>query len=161
MKKELDKGEDGVLSRTVSNLWELIDRYVPRHTREEFVQMSRVYEERIFDLLQTIHEYHERCDRMQKHMHGLEREYYEKVAIPVSFGKLDASVELHHMDFTKTYQVTWRPDPLRVCIRVGDNPFDKDKCPHLFEATMRQFREHLTTHLVDDLSRQYGKLYVR
>jgi hypothetical protein len=141
-------------------LLELIDRFVPRHTREEVVEMSIRYEERIHDLLCTIHEYHLRCDAMAKHMHEMEREYYEKVAIPVSFGSMEADAAYNTSDFSRTVRITWRPDPYRVQIVLADRmAVDEQDTPHLFEMIKRQFHERITKELGDQLTRAYLKLY--
>ncbi|TIQ65470.1 MAG: hypothetical protein E5X41_15030 [Mesorhizobium sp.] len=145
--------------RDYPSVTELIDKYLPRHTREEVVAMSMAYEDRIRDLMYRIHEYHLRCDEMAKQMDAMEKEYYEHTRIPVSMGsfKAEASVEL--MDMAKTYQVTWRPDPYRAQLRLAYRPINKDEQPYLFEATMRQFKDEATRTLIPMLEREFVKLY--
>ncbi|RUU80238.1 hypothetical protein [Mesorhizobium sp. M7A.F.Ca.MR.362.00.0.0] len=140
---------------------ELIDKYLPRHTREEVVAMSMAYEDRIRDLMYRIHEYHLRCDAMSKHMHSMEEEYYQHTRIPISLGafKADAFVDIASPDMAKTYQVTWRPDTYRAQLRLAYRPVSKDEHPHLFEATMRQFEQEITRTLIPKLRHEFAKLY--
>lgn len=145
--------------RDYPSVTELIDKYLPRHTREEVVAMSMAYEDRIRDLMYRIHEYHLRCDEMSKHMHGMEEEYYRKVAVPVSYGELKAGAMVSLADMTKTYQVEWRPDSHRACIRMQFEPINDRDHPHLVQAVCRQFRTHLEHALIPQLEREFAKLY--
>lgn len=157
---ELEKLPDGALARTRANIRTLIDRYVPRHTREEVWEMERLHEGRVFDLLSTIHEYRERNQRMAERMDALEKEAYRDHAIPVSFGRVDAATELHIQDMSRVVSVRWSPDPYRMNIRLSDRSIvDERETPFLFEAVMRQFEEALVKDLVPKLRAEYGKLY--
>jgi hypothetical protein len=161
MSGELTKTPDGVLEKTRFNLGILIDRYIPVHTREEMWEMQRHHEERVWDLLTTIHHYRERNQQMAERMNAMEKEYYEHTAIPVGFGtfKADAFVDIASPDMAKTYSVTWRPDPFRMNLRLAYRPINKEDHPHLFEATLRQFKEHATRTLIPQLEREFAKLY--
>ncbi|MDX0270915.1 hypothetical protein GOC13_24520 [Sinorhizobium meliloti] len=138
---------------------ELIDRYVPRHTREEVVEMSIRYEERITALLMTIHDYQERCHGLQKHLAELEEEYAKRTMIPVHYGHLSTEAEYDLYRQTHLYRAVWRPDPLMACITLPREPFRKDEYPMLFEATMKQFEKELVRGLTEKLRAEYGKLY--
>jgi 23S rRNA U2552 (ribose-2'-O)-methylase RlmE/FtsJ len=157
----LTKTPEGLLEKTRANLTELIDRYVPRHTREEVWEMQRLHEERVWDLLSTIHMYRERNQQMAERMNAMEEEYYEHTRIPVNLGafKADAFVDITMPDMAKTYQVTWRPDTYRAQLRLAYQPISKEDHPHLFEATMRQFEKEITRTLIPKLQYEFSKLY--
>jgi hypothetical protein len=139
---------------------ELIDKYLPRKTQNEVYAMSRVYEARITDLMRTIHDYHLRCEAMAKHMDGMQSEYYDKVAIPVSYGLLDGSMEINPMEMTRSIDVEWRPDPQRLRYVMRDSYRVNDQeTPHLFEAICREFEERIKAHLIPKLRYEFGKLY--
>ncbi|RUT87637.1 MULTISPECIES: hypothetical protein [unclassified Mesorhizobium] len=161
MSGSLTKNPEGLLEKTYANLTELIDRYVPRHTREEVWEMQRLHEERVWDLLSTIHSYRERNQQMAERMNAMEKEYYTHTAIPVGHGffKADAFVDISSPDMAKTYQVTWRPDPYRAQLRLAYRPISREEHPHLFEATMRQFEDEITRSLIPKLRNEFAKLY--
>lgn len=139
---------------------ELIDRYVPRHTREEVVEMSIRYEERITALLRTIHDYSQRCHGLQKHLAELEEEYAKRTMIPVSPGLVtaDAGRDLYRM--ATFYRLDWRPDPRRSVITLADAPFAQAEFPRLFDAAMNQFEKQVIPELTQQLRSEYAKLYV-
>ncbi|AIK68498.1 hypothetical protein Lo5R7ANS_28 [Mesorhizobium phage vB_MloP_Lo5R7ANS] len=141
---------------------ELIDKYLPRKTRAEVYAMSRAYEDRITDLMHTIHDYHLRCEAMAKHMDGMEKEFYSRVAWPVSHGTFDSAVEINPMNMTQSYQVEWRPETYRAryVMRESDLINERDH-PHLFEMVCRQFEEHITRTLIPKLRLEFAKLYSR
>jgi hypothetical protein len=147
-------------SKSYPSVAELIDKYLPRKTQHEVYAMSRVYEDRITDLMRTIHDYHLRCEAMAKHMDGMEKEFYSRVAIPVAHGSFEGSAERHHYDMTQHYTVTWRPDSFhaRYVMRDGDLINQQDH-PHLFEMVCRQFEEHVTRTLIPKLRHEFAKLY--
>jgi hypothetical protein len=138
---------------------QLIDRYVPRHTREEVVEMSIRYEERITALLMTIYEYHQRCDALQKHLAELEEEYAKRTMIPVSSGLLttEAGKDLYRME--NYFRLDWRPDPRRSIVTMREEPFHKEEYPRLFEAAMKQFETQVLRELTHQLRGEYAKLY--
>ncbi|MER9605346.1 hypothetical protein [Mesorhizobium sp. M0243] len=147
-------------SKSYPSVTELIDKYLPRKTQSEVYAMSRVYEARITDLMRTIHDYHLRCEAMAKHMDGMEKEFYSRVAWPVSHGVFDAAVEVQPMNMTQSYQIEWRPEPYRAryVMRDGDLINQQDH-PHLFEMVCRQFEEHVTRTLIPKLRNEFAKLY--
>lgn len=138
---------------------ELIDRYVPRHTREEVVEMSIRYEERITALLRTIHSYHERCQSLQEHLHELEEEYAKRtmVNVPAGLVTTEAGKDLYQM--ATYFRLDWRLDPRRAVITMRDEPFDRVEFPRLFEAAMKQFEKQVLRELTDQLKGEYAKLY--
>ncbi|PDT45361.1 hypothetical protein CO661_24170 [Sinorhizobium fredii] len=138
---------------------ELIDRYVPRHTREEVVEMSIRYEERITALLHTIHDYHQRCHGLQVHLAELEEEYAKRTMIPVSSGLVTAEAGHDLYRMATYYRVDWRPDPRRAVISLRDEPLRQAEFPHLFNAAMKQFETQVLRELTDQLRGEYGKLY--
>lgn len=147
-------------SKSYPSVTELIDKYLPRKTQAEVYAMSRVYEARITDLMRTIHDYHLRCEAMAKHMDGMEKEFYPKVAIPVSFGNLNGAMDINPMEMTRAFQIEWRPDPQRYrYVMRDDYRLNEQDHPHLFEMVCRQFEERLKEHLVPLLRREFGKLY--
>jgi hypothetical protein len=147
-------------SKSYPSVTELIDKYLPRKTQNEVYAMSRVYEARITDLMRTIHDYHLRCEAMAKHMDGMEKEYYGKVAIPVSFGKLEASMERMPYEMATSYTVDWRPDPARCRIVLRDDyRLNERDHPHLFEMVCRQFEDRIKADLIPRLRNEFGKLY--
>ncbi|MER8421840.1 hypothetical protein [Mesorhizobium sp. M1329] len=152
-------GRDG--DKKYPSVTELIDRYVPLRTRGAVYAMSRVYEDRIFDLMRTIHDYHLRCEAMANHMDGMEKEFYPKVAVPVHLGNFEASTMVNPMDWTKSYEVVWRPDPYSARYVMSDRLIHKDEQPHLFEMMMRQFKEHIQKTLFPKLEREFAMLYAR
>lgn len=147
-------------SKSYPSVTELIDKYLPRRTQNEVYAMSRVYEARITDLMRTIHDYHLRCEAMGKHMDGMEKEFYSKVAWPVSHGTFESAAERSPYEMTQTYQVTWRPDAFkcRYVMRDGDLINQQDH-PHLFEMVCRQFEDHITRTLIPKLRSEFAKLY--
>ncbi|TPI67585.1 hypothetical protein FJ420_01875 [Mesorhizobium sp. B3-1-3] len=147
-------------SKSYPSVTELIDKYLPRKTQNEVYAMSRVYEARITDLMRTIHDYHLRCEAMANHMDGMEKEYYGKVAIPVSYGLLESDMYVSPMDMTRTIQVEWRPDPQRLrYVMRDDYRINEQDTPHLYETVCRQFEERLKAHLIPKLRAEFGKLY--
>ncbi|KAA3452710.1 hypothetical protein C7I87_00590 [Mesorhizobium sp. SARCC-RB16n] len=147
-------------SKSYPSVTELIDKYLPRTTRHEVYAMSRAYEARITDLMHTIHDYHLRCEAMAKHMDGMEKEFYSRVAIPVSFGKLEAHAERHPYEMLNSYTVNWRPDPARCRVVIRDDyAINQQDHPHLFEMVCRQFEEALKADLIPRLRNEFGKLY--
>ncbi|MER8385232.1 hypothetical protein NKH14_06870 [Mesorhizobium sp. M1380] len=147
-------------SKSYPSVTELIDKYLPRKTQSEVYAMSRVYEARITDLMRTIHDYHLRCEAMAKHMDGMEKEFYSRVAVPVSFGDLKASMDMHPMEMTRSYTVEWRPDPQKCRLVMRDDyRLNEQDHPHLFEMVCRQFEERLKEYLIPKLRNEFGKLY--
>ncbi|RVP24576.1 hypothetical protein [Sinorhizobium meliloti] len=145
--------------KKLPTLMELIDRYVPRHTREEVVEMSIRYEERITALLRTIHDYHQRCHALQVHLAELEEEYAKKTMIPASYGKLSSQAEFLPHQWANRFTVYWRPDPMTASITVAQEPIRKDEYPRLFEATMKEFERGVVHRLTEQLRGEYAKLY--
>ncbi|MEY9719294.1 hypothetical protein ABIA22_001784 [Sinorhizobium fredii] len=145
--------------KKLPTLMELIDRYVPRHTREEVVEMSIRYEERITALLRTIHDYSERCHALQVHLYELEEEYAKRTMVNVSTGRVtaDAGRDLYRM--TDFYRLSWNPDPRRAVVTLANAPFRKEEFPRLFEAAMKTFEKQVLRELTDQLRGEYGKLY--
>ncbi|PBB68164.1 hypothetical protein CK228_13730 [Mesorhizobium sp. WSM4312] len=147
-------------SKSYPSVTELIDKYLPRKTQNEVYAMSRVYEARITDLMRTIHDYHLRCEAMAKHMDGMEKEFYSRVAFPVTHGSFEASAERIPMEMSHGYQVTWRPDPFRMhCVMRDNDLINQQDHPHLFEMVCRQFEEHVTRTLIPKLRQEFAKLY--
>ncbi|MQW33560.1 hypothetical protein [Sinorhizobium meliloti] len=138
---------------------ELIDRYVPRHTREEVVEMSIRYEERITALLRTIHDYHQRCHGLQVHLAELEEEYAKRTMIKVHPGHLSTESEFSICHQVPIYRAYWRPEPMVATIALPERPLHKDEFPRLFAATMKQFEKQLVHGLTEKLKGEYAKLY--
>ncbi|PLP55531.1 hypothetical protein CYK37_30030 [Mesorhizobium loti] len=159
---DFERGKDGRLSRTLSNINLLIDRYIPTVTQETVREMTFRYEQQIFDLLAMIHEYRVRNEQILKRMDAMEREYYEKVAIPVSLGSFEASAQMSHCDMARMYSIEWRPERYHSRYVLSEqslmNPGDT---PHLFEMVGRQFEEHAKKVLIPKLRAEYMKLYDR
>lgn len=144
------------------SLMQLIDRYVPRHTREEVIEMSLRHEERITALLLTIHEYRMRNQQMAERMDAMEKEFYSQVRIPVSLGSFTASAEVTPHDMARTYSVKWYPDRFAMHCRISDADvfrLSPELTPHLFEMVGRQFEEHAKRELLPKLRTEYLKLY--
>lgn len=147
-------------SKSYPSVTELIDKYLPRKTQAEVYAMSRVYEDRITDLMRTIHDYHLRCEAMAKHMDGMEKEFYGRVAWPVSHGNFESAAYLNPQDITQTYQVDWRPEPYRARYVMREHDLiNQQDHPHLFEMVCRQFEEHVTRTLIPKLRHEFAKLY--
>jgi hypothetical protein len=140
-------------------LMELIDRYVPRHTREEVVEMSIRYEERITALLMTIHEYQERCHSLQVHLAELEEEYARRTMVNVSPGLVTADAGRDLYRTADYYRLSWNPDPRRAVVTMASAPFHKEEYPRLFEAAMKQFETQVLRELTHQLRGEYAKLY--
>jgi len=138
---------------------ELIDRYIPRHTQETVMQMSFRYEEEITALLRKLHEYHLRCDEMQKYMHGLQTEYAKATMIKVPYGRVTAMTEYSPQFMTDNFRVVWQPDPRCMVIAQRREPLNPEEFPHLMEAIMREFEREFTTTVKDQLKAEYHKLY--
>ena len=145
--------------RKLPSITELIDKYVPMRTRAWAFQQATIYEEQIGQLLNMLREYHERCEAMTKHMHGMEEEYYNKVAIRVPLGSMEASV--HHIPDRlglMEYQVTWRPEPQTFLYRVAQ-PINEEEHPHLHRMLLGVFRRNVIPHMEEYLTREFSKLY--
>lgn len=158
----LAKRPDGTLERTRSNLTALIDRYIPRHTREEVWEMQRIHEERVWDLLSTIHEYRERNQRMAEHMDQMEKEFYSQVRVPVSLGRFETDVERSVQFQERVFSIRWSLPPYQMNYRISDRDLhliSADETPHLFEMVGRQFEEQVKHDLLPKLKAEYLKLY--
>jgi hypothetical protein len=145
--------------KKLPTLMELIDRYIPRHTREEVMQMSFVYEERIRAILLHLHEYHERCAGLQRHLGELEEEYAKETMIKVPYGRVTAELDFSPASYSDHYRVMWRPDPRQMVIAQRREPLDPQEYPRLFEAIMKQFEREFTTTVKDQIKAEYAKLY--
>ncbi len=139
---------------------QLIDRYVPRHTREEVVEMSIRYEERITSLLLAIHQYSERCHSLQVHLSELEDEYAKRTMINVPFGKLTAESELSFQHMAPSYRIIWRPEAYGAAITLPHEPYNREEFPRLFDATMKRFERMFAEEAVKQLRSQYAELYM-
>lgn len=159
MSGNLTKNPEGLLEKTRANLTELIDRYIPLHTREEVWEMQRHHEERVWDLLNTIHQYRERNQQMAERMVAMEKEYYAEIGLKVPFGSFTADSAVNLYDQVQSYRITWRPDAFRAETRVAYRPLDPNERPYLFEVMCRQFKEHVTRELIPRLEHEYAKLY--
>jgi hypothetical protein len=141
------------------SLMELIDRYVPRHTREEVVQMSFVFEDRIKDLLLILHSYYERNAALQKAYVALEEETFKREAIKVPIGRITSDTAIDPYRMEDIYRVMWRPDPMMMAIALPRVPLHPEEYPRMFEGVMRQFEEQLVQALTKQLKAEYGNLY--
>lgn len=157
--RDFERGENGRLSPTLSNLRLLIDRYVPTVTQETVLEMSIRYEKQIFDLLCLVHEYRERNEQLLKRMDAMEREFYDKVAIPVSLGNFRADAEVRPFEFTRHFAVEWRPDRYVSRCVLSERELSRETTPHLFEMVGRQFEEQAKKVLIPKLRAEFMKLY--
>ncbi|WP_187971127.1 hypothetical protein [Aquibium microcysteis] len=159
---DIKKTPDGLVAKTRANLTALIDRYVPRFTQEDVWEMVRLHEERVFDLLVTIHEYRERNQQMAERMDGMEKEYYSQVRIPVSLGTFASKATLDPAEMMKTYSVRWALDRYEMHYRIPEwevSRLSPKETPHLFEMVGRQFEEQAKRELLPKLRAEYLKLY--
>lgn len=103
--------------------------------------MSRVYEDRIADLMHTIHDYHLRCEAMAKHMDGMEKEFYSRVAIPVSHGAFVAEAEYAPNRIATALETNGRGAASGVNAAIPPNPYASPGLPEGFNTVLGYLAE--------------------
>lgn len=140
-------------------LHELIDRFVPLHTRASVQAMRIAYAKQITDLLGDIWQMQMQLDDAYQHISKIEREYADTFSLRVPLGSITAHTERSPYQMVDVYAYEWRPEPRRAFISMNQ-PINREEYPLIFNAVVREFKKDLTDKLIPELTRQYERMYL-
>lgn len=125
---------------------EMIDKYVPVHTRAEVREMVMAHGEVVLRLMNTIHDQHSQIDHLYGQIDAMirEEESRHRDLFPMFTAEADAIIDIQ--DLTRTFSCTWGIPPYRQSVRVRDVGFRPDTMPILFE--------HVTGRMAETASEQ-------